>query len=520
MLVLHPTFDAAAMTAFFTDADQLNLGARTTAQMGVEGISSVVDLPDFSKDDIEAVARNFDRPGRVVNGAGNLVNQAAYVFPIKSQKRLLIAVELARFYEQTNRVVTPEMMMWPVMKNFKIQMDALKETTAPQDIAPIKSGVPITKFLEQFKLHCHGVVGKRNAPVNYVFREDEAVPADGPALLPDQPHSEEYGSVEGELIARLSFDHPLYRNDNELVYSILAKGLQGSKYAATIVRFRRRGVMDGRGAFLAVKSQHAGKAVWEAQIKKSEDFLKTRVWTGNSTTTLEAHIDGHRMAYVALTEASAHVAYQLPNDRTRVTYLLDSIRCTDPELLAAVAAVKNDDAGMRDAFELTATSISPADPVARKRMNNKRPAAEISATEGLQSKGKTGVELRWHKTPEFKALPENQREELKAWCATRSDNRHSSKKQNPGKNGKTPITQGSNKYKKMIKRQVAAMLGKSKPKNDNALDVDGIVSAIKAMTQASAEVSAAVAAVPAVKKSVAEIAEVQLRSILGRSKLG
>ena len=79
--------------------------------------------------------------------------------------------------------------------------------------------------------------------------------------------------------------------------------------------------MDGRGAFLAVKSQHAGKAVWEAQIKKSDDFLKTRVWTGNATTTLEAHIDGHRMAYVALTEASSHVAHQLPNDRTRVTYL-------------------------------------------------------------------------------------------------------------------------------------------------------------------------------------------------------
>ena len=132
--------------------------------------------------------------------------------------------------------------------------------------------------------------------------------------------------------------------------------------------------------------------------------------------------------------------------------------------------------------------------------------------------------MRWHKTPEFKALPGNQREELKAWCATRSDNRHSSKKQNPGngKNGKTPLTQGSNKYKKILKRQVAAMLGKAKSKNDNALDVDGIVSAIKAMTQASAnaEVSAAAATTPAVKKTVAEIAEVQLRSILGRSKLG
>ena len=87
------------------------------------------------------------------------------------------------------------------------------------------------------------------------------------------------------------------------------------------------------------------------------------------------------------------MAHQLPNDRTRVTYLLDSMNCTDPELLAAVAAVKNDDAGMRDAFELTATSISPADPVARKQMNNKCPAANISATDGLKSKGRTGVEL-------------------------------------------------------------------------------------------------------------------------------
>ena len=77
--------------------------------------------------------------------------------------------------------------------------------------------------------------------------------------------------------------------------------------------------MDIRGALLAVKSQHAGKAVCEAQIKKSEDFLKPRVWTDNATTTLEAHSDGQWMAYVALTEASSHVTHQLPNERTQVT---------------------------------------------------------------------------------------------------------------------------------------------------------------------------------------------------------
>ena len=65
-------------------------------------------------------------------------------------------------------------------------------------------------------------------------------------------------------------------------------------------------------------------------------------------------------------------------------------------------------------------------------------------------------------------------------------------------------------------------MGKSQPKNqnDNSLDVDGIVSAIKAMTQATAkaEVSAAALSPPAPTKTVAEVAEVQLRSILRKSK--
>ena len=156
VLVLHPTFDVAATTAFFGTPAQLNLEARTIAQLAIEGIANVVDLTDFTTEDIDSMTRNFERPPRIMNAAGNLVVQAAFTFPMKSQKRLHIAVQLADFYEQTNRQVTPEMMMWPVMKNFKIQMDALKETVAPLALTPIKSGVPITKFLEHFKLHCHG----------------------------------------------------------------------------------------------------------------------------------------------------------------------------------------------------------------------------------------------------------------------------------------------------------------------------------------------------------------------------
>ena len=85
VLVLHPTFDAAATTAFFGTPAQLNLEARTIAQLAIEGIANVVDLTDFTKDDIDSMTRNFERPPRILNGAGNLVVQAAFTFPMKSQ---------------------------------------------------------------------------------------------------------------------------------------------------------------------------------------------------------------------------------------------------------------------------------------------------------------------------------------------------------------------------------------------------------------------------------------------------
>ena len=72
VLVLHPTFDAAATTAFFGTPAQLNLDARTIGQLAIEGIANVVDVIDFTKDDIDSITQNFERPLRILNAADNL----------------------------------------------------------------------------------------------------------------------------------------------------------------------------------------------------------------------------------------------------------------------------------------------------------------------------------------------------------------------------------------------------------------------------------------------------------------
>ena len=72
-------------------------------------------------------------------------------------------------------------------------------------------------------------------------------------------------------------------------------------------------------------------------------------------------------AWFALGEAAEHVAHELPGNRTRVTYLIDSMKCKDPGVLAALSSVRQDDPGMRTNFELAAAFLIPTCPVAKKK---------------------------------------------------------------------------------------------------------------------------------------------------------
>ena len=133
VLVLSATFDANAIDSFFTGADKLNLSIRTRDQMVVEVILSPVDLTEFNKDVVSSIVRAFERPPRVPNGAGNLVNQTPFQFPAKSQKRFIIAIEISDYYDQTNREVSPNNMMWPTLNSYSIQMSELSGTSNPTD---------------------------------------------------------------------------------------------------------------------------------------------------------------------------------------------------------------------------------------------------------------------------------------------------------------------------------------------------------------------------------------------------
>ena len=264
--------------------------------------------------------------------------------------------------------------------------------------------------------------------------------------------------MEGELIARAAHTHALFRDDNSAVYYHLEEATRGTSYAASIKPFQRG--KDGRGACKALTSLYAGKDKWEAEIKCQEQLLHTRVWKGQSNFSLENFISQHRNAYVSMQASAEHGQYQLPNEQSRVGFLLEAIQRSDPGLQAAMASIKTDNGleGMRNNFETTAAHLLPYDPVAKKRSSGqKRGSAQISsvldtsnATMKKPSIGKTGIHLCYYKTGEYRNLNREEKDELREWNANNP---------NISKAGfKKAKKEMSKKPKLSMKKQVASLV--------------------------------------------------------------
>ena len=119
-------------------------------------------------------------------------------------------------------------------------------------------------------------------------------------------------------------------------------------------------------------------------------------------------------------QASAeHVQYQLPNQHSRVGFLLEVIQCSNPGLQGAMESIKTDNSleGMGNNFEATAAHLLPYDPVAKKRSSGqKRGSAQMSSVMDPSptktkkpSIGTTGVHLCYYKNGEYRNLTNEQK---------------------------------------------------------------------------------------------------------------
>ena len=99
-------------------------------------------------------------------------------------------------------------------------------------------------------------IGAWNCPLAYVVREEALPDPQRPPLLVDKCYSEEHPSIRNEMIAYLSHDHSLFKENNANLYELLEESLQGSAMDPTIQPYKRR--KDGGKAWVALNQQHVG----------------------------------------------------------------------------------------------------------------------------------------------------------------------------------------------------------------------------------------------------------------------
>jgi hypothetical protein len=275
-------FTTAKIVIFLTDAVNMGLTPCLATAFAAEGITTPADLSEFDRNGMESIFCNLPKPAKVLRGGaagacGKLQEVMAYELSAKSQIHLLIAAKAARFYEDTGRKLNPNNMLWSVIKHFDEQYKALmaRKVRDSSYIPPkLTKNFSTHKWLESFVLCLRQKVGVHECPLKYVVRKVAALAAVPPPLLAGEPHSEVHGgSIEGNMIARMSHVHPLFKVDNGAVFELIETVVRGTAVAALIAPFRCE--QNGCNAFIAIRAQHAGKDVWNKLVKEVETILQT-----------------------------------------------------------------------------------------------------------------------------------------------------------------------------------------------------------------------------------------------------
>jgi hypothetical protein len=453
---------------------------------------SLERLPSVCKETITAIAEDIPN-GIVAEPAVPGANISSI-----SIQRLIVAMHAAEYYTAINRSMTSANMHYiNVLKNFKIEWETYQdlrdqaEPTVP--LVSEKDGDrKIIKWVPIF-IDCltrtYGVHG----PLVYVLRDDPAVPLEATDPLDQQSYFGSSGSLHDELVARLSHTGPIFKNDNTSVFMKVEKATRGTSVESTVKAFSRR--KDGRGAFLALISNHAGDTKYRAILKKRMSLLQNIKWNGRAYP-LETHVSNHRQAVDELRECAEHITATVPNKDQRVEYLIDSITCSDNTLQAAIGLIRANTNNMRNDFELAATALIEVDPYRRSQRSSGsggRQGANVSATGGIDfsaGRGTTGVDLRWHPRKEFKSLPEDQRNELSDWFQTNEGKKFSEESRNQREKVKN-----KNGDKNKNKRGGRTSDGNWKKKFKKALKTDsGLKSVMSLLADAEKSNSAFVSA--------------------------
>lgn len=441
------------LTVFYTDKlTGLALNAELIPHFKEE-ITDLSDLVGMQDSDIDAIKTSLATSTKDKDGKPT----PSFKLPHRTVMRIKGLATVMNYLSLVRRNLTPNEMNWTHIQQF------LREWAALQELAKADPP-PVPKFNVQKGMARHliammeflsKVYGSQYTTLNYLVNSkeyrDESAPEDAEPFQQGRFYTLKFPRPVDELCARAPRDTPDAQADNEKLYNFLAESLAGTPAESNTEEFSR--LRDGVGLWNFIKDTQCTDVVHEQLCEKALHWIMNGKWHGVQNGQLVDWINKHRRQFSNFKESAVQAGCQIPDGRSRVDYLLNSIKSDDPAIIIRVQNVR-DDATRRNNFEVAAKYLGDCryKGMDKKRQRvqfekeanlsdlqghdaaggggdedaastNKKPrglksAAYQAALNLNGGRGKSGVELRWHSPAEYRKLPPKQRKELTQWRAT------------------------------------------------------------------------------------------------------
>ena len=395
------------------DVQGPNPAARRMA-IQAEGLSILDDFLEFDEGSIKILCSSVRKPGGLVidpNDATRRIVDPGFNIPAICEKRLKWAVYAACCYQVVGRTLTQDGLSRMRLKLFERHAELIKDHVDPEKLPVVTKTYGIMKAMDVLPNHLRECLGSRKIPLSYVIRDEENPPV-LENLAPDKATGASYNSIMDELIAYAPLTGDQYIEDNAKVFQIIQDMVTGTPFESSIKSHQRN--RDGRSSYFALCQHNLGSSKWEKIIEESETYVMKREWNGkNYMFSLKNHISKHREAHNEMVRASQFIAYEVPNEHTRVGRLMKSITCKEPAIISAITHIQGNDAQRND-FELASDFLLLTAPKIKNNASNVHRISNVK-TKNAKKGGKSGVELRYYTKNEYRSLSKEQKAELREW---------------------------------------------------------------------------------------------------------
>ena len=202
-----------------------------------------------------------------------------------------------------------------------------------------------------------------------------------------------------------------------------------------------------------------GSSKWDKIIEPAEAYVMKREWNGkNHRFPIKSHIAKHCEANNDMVRASQHIAFELPNEHTRVGRLIKSITTKDPSIVSALTHIqgsptqRNDFETAAEFLLLTAPDNTTTNTSRVSALRTGRGKGKRNGGNGNTKKGpETGVEVRYYKKSEYDKLSHEERKEL-------SEIRKGNKDDNTSQNSDNATVAALKQQVSQLKERIIAAL--------------------------------------------------------------